>query len=299
MAQTAIDHKVQWETVSRVVYPVKDADLTLPLYAVNWNPSHFDASVFDERDSMTSVELNAISRSDFSNLVARGNRPLPDDPHGFTVDTRSSITLEPDTHISLCTYFNAFPAGYWRRWTCVKQLRFLAEATGKGTLTLFRSTARGLSSPVQTFTIGSIDSKTAERIEATLTLKGMLDGGYYWFDARAAKDAALTVSNAQWQVPTTDRRTKHTGRVSIAITTFNRPSYCLDQLRTIANEPELREQLDTVYCTDQGTNLVRDQAGYSEVSNQLGSQLTYLRQANLGGSGGFSRGMFETVKAGL
>ena len=176
MAQTAIDHKVQWETVSRVVYPVKDADLTLPLYAVNWNPSHFDASVFDERDSMTSVELNAISRSDFSNLVARGNRPLPDDPHGFTVDTRSSITLEPDTHISLCTYFNAFPAGYWRRWTCVKQLRFLAEATGKGTLTLFRSTARGLSSPVQTFTIGSIDSKTAERIEATLTLKGMLDG---------------------------------------------------------------------------------------------------------------------------
>ena len=97
MAQTAIDHKVQWETVSRVVYPVKDADLTLPLYAVNWNPSHFDASVFDERDSMTSVELNAISRSDFSNLVARGNRPLPDDPHGFTVDTRSSITLEPDT----------------------------------------------------------------------------------------------------------------------------------------------------------------------------------------------------------
>lgn len=298
MAQTAIDHKVQWETVSRVVYPVKDADLTLPLYAVNWNPSHFDASVFDERDSMTSVELNAISRSDFSNLVARGNRPLPDDPHGFTVDTRSSITLEPDTHISLCTYFNAFPAGYWRRWTCVKQLRFLAEATGKGTLTLFRSTARGLSSPVQTFTIGSIDSKTAERIEATLTLKGMLDGGYYWFDARAAKDAALTVSNAQWQVPTTDRRTKHTGRVSIAITTFNRPSYCLDQLRTIANEPELREQLDTVYCTDQGTNLVRDQAGYSEVSNQLGGQLTYLRQANLGGSGGFSRGMFETVKAG-
>ncbi|MFR4831368.1 MAG: hypothetical protein ACLUA4_00885 [Bifidobacterium sp.] len=83
-------------------------------------------------------------------------------------------------------------------------MRFLAEAIGKGTLTLFRSTARGLSSPVQTFTIGSIDSKTAERIEATLTLKGMLDGGYYWFDARAAKDAALTVSmpNGKCQPPT-------------------------------------------------------------------------------------------------
>ena len=51
MAQTAVDHKAQWETVNRVVYPVKDTDLTLPLYAVNWHPSHFDANVFDERDS--------------------------------------------------------------------------------------------------------------------------------------------------------------------------------------------------------------------------------------------------------
>ena len=40
MAQTAVDHKAQWETVNRVVYPVKDTDLTLPLYAVNWHPSH-------------------------------------------------------------------------------------------------------------------------------------------------------------------------------------------------------------------------------------------------------------------
>ena len=54
-----------WETVNRVVYPVTDTDLTLPLYAVNWHPSHFDANVFDERDSMMSVNLNAVSRSDF------------------------------------------------------------------------------------------------------------------------------------------------------------------------------------------------------------------------------------------
>lgn len=65
MAQTAVDHKAQWETVNRVVYPVKDTDLSLPLYAVNWHPSHFDANVFDERDSMMSVNLNAVSRSDF------------------------------------------------------------------------------------------------------------------------------------------------------------------------------------------------------------------------------------------
>ncbi len=304
MAQTSTSSSKQWETVNRVVYPTKDADLTMPLYAVNWHPAHFDASVFDERDSMLSVDLNAITRSDFNRLVAQGIRPAPEEPHGFKINSRDSITLEPCTHISLCTYFNAFPAGYWRHWTRVKHLRFSARVSGVGTLTLFQSTARGLSTPVKTFTIhtestesASDSTDTSQVIESILSLKGMLDGGYYWLDARADKNSTLTISHALWQVPTTNRRTAHPGTVSVAITTFNRPSYCLNQLRTIAHEEELRKHLDTIYCTDQGTDLVQEQDGFDEVSKDLGKQLTYIRQGNLGGSGGFSRGMYETVRA--
>ncbi|MEI2658876.1 MAG: glycosyltransferase [Bifidobacterium adolescentis] len=86
--------------------------------------------------------------------------------------------------------------------------------------------------------------------------------------------------------------------MSIAITTFNRASYCMDQLRAIAGAPALRKRLDTVYCTDQGNDLVKNQEGFAEASADLGKQLTYIQQANLGGSGGFSRGMYETAKAG-
>ena len=146
MAQTSTSSSKQWETVNRVVYPTKDADLTMPLYAVNWHPAHFDASVFDERDSMLSVDLNAITPSGFNRLVAQGIRPAPEEPHGFAIDSRDSITLEPNTHISLCTYFNAFPAGYWRHWTRVKHLRFSARVSGAGTLTLFQSTFLSLQS---------------------------------------------------------------------------------------------------------------------------------------------------------
>lgn len=273
----------------------------MPLYAVNWHPAHFDASVFDERDSMLSVDLNAITPSGFNRLVAQGIRPAPEEPHGFAIDSRDSITLEPNTHISLCTYFNAFPAGYWRHWTRVKHLRFSARVSGAGTLTLFQSTARGLSAPVRTFTVhtesASDSTATPQDIESILSIKGMLDGGYYWLDAQADKNSTLTISHALWQVPVTDRRAAHAGTVSVAITTFNRPSYCLNQLRTIAHEEELRKHLDTIYCTDQGTDLVQTQDGFDEVSKDLGKQLTYIRQGNLGGSGGFSRGMYETVRA--
>ena len=32
MNASATDHAEDWETVNRVVYPIKDQDLTLPLY---------------------------------------------------------------------------------------------------------------------------------------------------------------------------------------------------------------------------------------------------------------------------
>ncbi len=43
---------------------------------------------------------------------------------------------------------------------------------------------------------------------------------------------------------------------------------------------------------------MRDEPGFAAVAKDLGHQLTYVRQRNMGGSGGFARGMYETVKAG-
>ena len=149
----------------------------------------------------------------------------------------------------------------------------------------------------------SIDTKHGDggtqRVEALLSLKGMLDGGFYWFDARADEDASLTVGGAVWQVPACDRRTPQPGTMSVAITTFNRPSYCLDQLRAIAGAAELRVRLDTVYCTDRGHRSGMQSGWFRRGRRRSGrSAHVYSSKANLGGSGGFSRGMFETVKAG-
>ena len=297
--QTFASDDARWETVNRVVYPVRDANQTMPLYAVNWHPAHFDPSVFDERENLYNANPNGMTRSELARLIAQGRRAAVEEPHGFTADSRTSITLSAGTHLSLCTYFNAFPACYWRYWTPVRRVRFHAWASGRGTVTLFRSTARGLMSPVRTFTVNTQHGKSEPtQLEMELSLKGMLDGGFYWFDAHADTSSSLTVGDAVWQVPSDNRRKREPGTLSVAITTFNRPSYCLDQLRAIAGEAKLRERLDTVYCTDQGTDLVHEQPGFAEIADDLGEQLTYIRQNNLGGSGGFSRGMYETVRAG-
>lgn len=289
-----------WETVNRVVFPMADQDLTMPLYAIEWTRPHLTDQVFDPRVDKRRIDLTNMNKSGFQRLMNESVTARPQTNGGdvFSVDSRRSITVYPGRHISLCTFFNAFPAGYWRRWTRVDAVRFTALARGKGSVTLFRSTGRGLFSPVSTVEVDSPDRATT--VAVTIPMTGLVDGGYFWFDAQAGPHDELTVEDAEWDVPRSARTATRDGdtTLSITITTFNRAPYCHNQLKAIAADTDLRMRLDTIYCVDQGTDLVQDQPGFADTARTLGKQLTYLRQANLGGSGGYSRGMYETLQAG-
>lgn len=287
----------QWQAVSRVVYPVLDQDLTMPLYAIEWTRPHMGEGTLDPHKDFVSLDFAQMTKTEFRSLLEDTAHAQPaDGAHNvFRVNGRASLTVLAGRHASLCTFFNAFPAGYWRRWTSVDTVRFSARVRGRGTIMLFRSSGRGLFEPA-----GTIDVHTPTRattVHADLAMTGLMDGGFFWFDAKAGDSDDLTIEDAAWSVPV-EARCGGDGTLSIAITTFNRAPYCLNQLRAIAADANVRGRLDTIYCTDQGTDLVRDEPGFATVTKDLGSQLTYLRQRNMGGSGGFARGMYETVKAG-
>ncbi|AIZ16862.1 glycosyltransferase [Bifidobacterium pseudolongum] len=287
----------QWQAVSRVVYPVLDQDLTMPLYAIEWTRPHMGEGTLDPHKDFVSLDFAQMTKTEFRSLLEDTAHAQPaDGAHNvFRVNGRASLTVLAGRHASLCTFFNAFPAGYWRRWTSVDTVRFSARVRGRGTIMLFRSSGRGLFEPA-----GTIDVHTPTRattVHADLAMTGLMDGGFFWFDAKAGDSDDLTIEDAAWSVPV-EARCGGDGTLSIAITTFNRAPYCLNQLRAIAADANVRGRLDTIYCTDQGTDLVRDEPGFATVAKDLGSQLTYLRQRNMGGSGGFARGMYETVKAG-
>lgn len=296
-----------WEVVNRVVYPVKDAEITMPLYVIPWHRSYLQRTVLDPRMNTRAIDINNLNLTDFKKLLADTSSHLPNvETQGIcTVLSRNSLCIASGKHVSLCTFFNAFPASYWQHWTRVKTVKFTAQVEGAGALQLMRSTGRGLTYPVQKFEFDSSNqtNQPAQVISYEIPMTGLADGGYFWFDAKASDSSCFTVSDAEWSVPRTNKvqsgkQPQSNSTFSIAITTFNRPSYCHNQLKAIAENKALRARLDTIYCTDQGTDLVKNQPGFNETSANLGSQLTYIQQANLGGSGGFSRGMFETLKAG-
>ncbi|MBK6300753.1 MAG: glycosyltransferase [Actinomycetales bacterium] len=132
-------------------------------------------------------------------------------------------------------------------------------------------------------------------VEVDLDLVPFVDGGWYWFDIVAGGQPAVLAS-AEWLIFGEPQRE---ARLSIGVTTVNKPEYVRKIVAAIAGAHEVRQHLDKLYIVDQGTQAVQEQPGWDAAAEPLGTQLRVITQANLGGSGGFSRGMYETLTAGL
>ena len=205
----------------------------------------------------------------------------------YDIAGRRSITVYAHKRVSLSTYFNAFPASYWQRWATVREIRLVAEFRGKGLVSVFKSGARGRASAVAS------RSFRDETVEFDLPLASFVDGGYYWFDI-ASGQTDVTLVSAEWRVRKPEDWTP--GAVTIGITTFNRPTYCMAQIKAMAGSEDVWGMLDRLIVVDQGTDLVQDQPEFGAAAEALGERLEVIRQPNLGGSGGFSRAMREAIR---
>ncbi|PZR54431.1 glycosyltransferase family 2 protein [Xylanimonas oleitrophica] len=205
--------------------------------------------------------------------------------------SRRSFGVEPRSRASFGTYFNAFPAAYWRKWTVVEQVTLATKVSGTGQVLVYRSNARGNIYRVQG---EAFEGAAGQTFTFTLPLSSFADGGWYWFDVVAGAEGA-TLDEAHWEAES-DRPQ---GTVTVGVTTLNRADDVVVLLKQLASDPALLEILDRVTVVDQGTQHPEDADGFAASEAGLGGRLRMIRQANLGGSGGFSRGMSETLDEGV
>jgi galactofuranosylgalactofuranosylrhamnosyl-N-acetylglucosaminyl-diphospho-decaprenol beta-1,5/1,6-galactofuranosyltransferase len=213
--------------------------------------------------------------------------------------TRTTLEIGAESEVSFATYFNAFPASYWRRWSTLESVVLRVELTGSARVDVYRSKATGARITVSGAPISSGDSGTAAGsdgggpavAEFEIELTPFEDGGWIWFDITT--DAQSTLHSAGWYAPTTPA-----GRAAVAvgIPTFNRPSDCVNALAALTSDPLVDEVIGAVIVADQGTRKAKDHPGFEAAAAALGDRLTVHNQPNLGGSGGYSRVMYETLK---
>ncbi len=233
------------------------------------------------------------SGGEFASKSAKEAAPVIEAIRGLSgfgrVEESGTLVVEPERRVTFGTYFNAFPAGYWRRWTDFDSVRLTVRMRGTGNLIVYRSTSKGHLLRAESVTV---ESDEAQTFTIDLPLKPFIDGGWYWCDVEAAH-GEVSLEAAAWSVKT-DHVTP--GHVTIGITTFNRPDFCVDQLVNLSEDLEVLEIIDQIVVVDQGTQKVVDEPRYAAVAESLGDRLTVIEQPNLGGSGGFSRAMNEAVQ---
>ncbi|AKS31242.1 glycosyltransferase [Mycolicibacterium goodii] len=212
--------------------------------------------------------------------------------------TRTSLEIGPESEVSFATYFNAFPASYWRRWSTLQTVVLRVELTGTARVDVYRSKATGaritvsgapVSSDADGTAAGSTDGTAVVEFEVDLT--PFEDGGWIWFDITT--NTAVRLHSAGWYAPVP---APGRANVAVGIPTFNRPADCVNALAALTADPLVDEVISAVIVSDQGTDKAKDHPGFAEAAARLGDRLSIHNQPNLGGSGGYSRVMYEALK---
>ena len=228
--------------------------------------------------------------------VFRGPHPVcPDELYaevvrGAATLTRTRLTVHPHSVVSAGGYFGRFPASYWQRWTVVDSVDMELVAHGTGRVYLVASDPDG---ETRVVAAQSVVSAVGEIVRFTVALDRFLDGGALW-PQLATDDGELIVEELRWTVepPATLRPT------AVVICTFNRPADCVRTLAALAADQQVLDVLDAVYVVDQGSDTVESHPDLADAEKALDGRLRYLRQPNLGGAGGFGRGMYEVLEVG-
>ncbi|RZQ62036.1 glycosyltransferase [Amycolatopsis suaedae] len=207
---------------------------------------------------------------------------------GIVTRRRDGITLAENAQVSCNTYFGRFPASYWQRWTVVREVRVEAVVTGSGHLSVSASDIEGEPRMVASQRVEGLN-------QATVTMEAKIDkffdGGALWLDLVTSQGQDLVVEKVRWTVEPPERIRP----TAVTICTMNRADDCLANLQALAGDLSSLETLDAIYVADQGTDRVESRDGFEQVAKDLGDRLHYIIQPNLGGAGGFTRGLYEVA----
>src|SRR5882757_6509643 len=151
-------------------------------------------------------------------------------------DSRTQLRLPAQSEISFASYFNAFPASYWRRWTTLESVELRLAVDAECRVDIYRSKADGTQIHVRGQVLGGRDSAGTtggvHQGRFVLDLGPFEDGGWYWFDLTTS-DEPVTLLEASWYSTV---EAPGTANAAIAMTTMNRPADCVAALAALGED---------------------------------------------------------------
>jgi galactofuranosylgalactofuranosylrhamnosyl-N-acetylglucosaminyl-diphospho-decaprenol beta-1,5/1,6-galactofuranosyltransferase len=247
-----------------------------------------DRDVVDRRRGASDQEQLLAQRAFFA-------APFPEAPddlyslsaEGVVERARERVVIQPHARLTTNTFFGRFPASYWQRWTEATHVEVSAIVQGTGRVSIRASDSVG---DVRTVATVMVEGAQHEQVRLRACIDRFVDGGAMWLDASTG-EATLVIDGVRWSIGKPER----VRPIVVVICTYNRADDCLHTLTTLSLDDTMLSMVDAVYVVDQGNDTVDSRQGFADIQRALGPKLHYLRQSNLGGAGGFTRGLCEVM----
>ncbi|WP_328855907.1 glycosyltransferase [Williamsia herbipolensis] len=258
------------------------------------SPDTAPRPVHDEPGTETPDGRRVVARGLFAGTTPVANAALyAVVRHGSGDQTRSTLHLQRGARADMNTFFGRFPASYWQRWTTAStvtvSLRVHASAHFRAVLMASDIGSHHRIVDAVELTDPAVDGPQTITMDAPLNV--FADGGAMWLSFEAI-DGAARVDSVEWSVIAVGPQRP----VSVAICTHNRVPQCAETVAALASDDQAMAAVDGVWVVDQGTDTVDGHPLFAQVRPRFGDKLHYIQQGNLGGAGGFSRGLLEAVR---
>jgi galactofuranosylgalactofuranosylrhamnosyl-N-acetylglucosaminyl-diphospho-decaprenol beta-1,5/1,6-galactofuranosyltransferase len=198
------------------------------------------------------------------------------------------VVLASGAQVSFDTSFGVFAAGRWRRVSTVNQLSVEVRASGIGVVEVVAVTGNR----EEVVAHASLPRGEGAPTSVVLPLEPLQTSKHGTYFVRVRADGGeVCMTGGQW---ITSDAPAHDVRLSLSITTFNRQEYVR---KTVHNVLQLESELAAltgrlrVFVVDNAQNVTFDAAP--------NAPLQVVPNGNLGGAGGFARGLMELRKQGL
>ena len=205
---------------------------------------------------------------------AAGDAPIAD----------GRVLLRAGAELSFDTSFGVFAAGRWRRLSTIENLSVNIFATGSGRIEIV-GVYQNLFGLKQTEKVVA-SSGIALNGKTTIEVPDFSGANYGSYFVRiSAEQTDVVVTGGEW---TTTTNVAREIRLSLSITTFNRQDYVKP---TVAKVLHLEKSVEIL--RGKLRVLVVDNARNIEFDTDPDAPITVLQNPNLGGAGGFARGIIH------
>lgn len=184
------------------------------------------------------------------------------------------------------TYFNSLSIGKWQTYTSVEEFGLELEMKGKFSIDLMGHYVNGRNE-IQKEWLGRFYFELAERQKITLAYPRFCNSMVVAFQITSLKDAYIYAGN---YIGKTELEKVRSPYVAMVTTTFRKESYILKNVELLNQTLFLDSRFANHFfwkIIDNGATL-----NHAAINNE---HIEVIQNKNVGGSGGFARGMLEAI----